>query len=64
MPRSEKPPLEAQNDVLALVYEILGILRKGETKKRPSARDLLNVPQVDRAFLKSNSCDGREGEST
>ena len=49
----EKPPLEAQNDVLALVYEILGILRKGETKKRPSARDLLNVPQVDRLFSKA-----------
>ena len=50
---SEKPPLEAQNDVLALVYEILGILRKGEIKKRPSARDLLNVPQVDRLFSKA-----------
>ena len=50
---SEKPPLEAQNDVLALVYEILGVLRKGGTKKRPSARDLLNVPQVDRLFSKA-----------
>ena len=49
----EKPPLEAQNDVLALVYEILGVLRKGGTKKRPSARDLLNVPQVDRLFSKA-----------
>ena len=49
----EKPPLEAQNDVLALVYEILGILRKGGTKKGPSARDLLNVPQVDKLFSKA-----------
>ena len=49
----EKPPLEAQNDVLALVYEILGVLRKEETGKRPSARDLLNVPQVDRLFSKA-----------
>ena len=49
----EKPPLEAQNDVLALVYEILGVLRKREEKKRPSARDLLNVPQVDRLFSKA-----------
>ena len=48
----KKPPLEAQNDVLALVYEILGVLRKGE-KKRPSARDLLNVPQVDEFFSKA-----------
>ena len=51
----EKPPLEAQNDVLALVYEILGVLRKEENcaDKRPSARDLLNVPQVDRLFSKA-----------
>jgi len=48
----EKPPIEAQNDVLALVYEILGVLRKGG-KKRPSARDLLNVPQVDEFFSKA-----------
>ena len=48
-----KLPLEAQNDVLALVYEILGVLRKGGTKKRLSARDLLNVPQVDRLFSKA-----------
>ena len=48
----KKPPLEAQNDVLALVYEILGVLRKGG-KKRPSARDLLNVPQVDEFFSKA-----------
>ena len=48
----EKPPLEAQNDVLALVYEILGVLRKGG-KKRPSARNLLNVPQVDEFFSKA-----------
>lgn len=49
----EKPPLEAQNDVLALVYEILGVLRKGGTKRGPSARDLLNVPQVKRLFSKA-----------
>ncbi len=49
----KKPPLEAQNDVLALVYEILGVLRKGGTKKRPSARNLLNVPQVDEFFSKA-----------
>ena len=48
----KKPPLEAQNDVLALVYEILGVLRKGG-KRRPSARDLLNVPQVDEFFSKA-----------
>ncbi len=47
----EKPPMEAQNDVLALVYKILGILRK--EKKRPSARDLLSVPQVDELFSKA-----------
>ena len=49
----EKPPLEAQNDVLALVYEILGVLRKEGTGKRPSARDLLNVPQVEEFFSKA-----------
>ena len=49
----KKPPLEAQNDVLALMYEILGVLRKGGTKKGPSARDLLNIPQVDRLFSKA-----------
>ena len=48
-----KPPLEAQNDVLALVYEILGILRKGETKKRLSAKDLLNICQVEELFSKA-----------
>lgn len=48
----KKPPLEAQNDVLALVYEILGILRKGETKKRLSAKDLLNIRQVEDLFSK------------
>ena len=49
----KKPPLEAQNDVLTLVYEILGVLRKGGKKKRPSARNLLNVPQVDSFFSKA-----------
>ena len=48
----EKPPLEAQNDVLALVYEILGVLRKGETKKRLSAKDLLKIRQVEDLFSK------------
>ncbi len=48
----EKPP-EAQNDVLALVYEILGVLRKEGTGKRLSARDLLNVLQVDSLFSKA-----------
>ena len=49
----KKPPLEAQNDVLALVYKVLGVLREEGTGKRPSARDLLNVPQVDRLFSKA-----------
>ena len=49
----KKPPLEAQNDVLALVYEILGILRKGETKKRLSAKDLLNIRQVEDLFSRA-----------
>ena len=48
-----KPPLEAQNDVLALGYEILGVLRKQVTGDTPSAGDLLNDPQADRLFSKA-----------
>lgn len=49
----EKPPLEVQNDVLALVYEILGVLRKEVTGDTPSASELLNDPQVDEFFSKA-----------
>ena len=49
----EKPPLEAQNDVLALVYEILGVLRVKVIGEMPSASDLLDDPQVDRFFSKA-----------
>lgn len=49
-----KPPLEDQNEVLKLVYEILGVLRKvlkeGTSQKLPSASALLDNPQVDRLF--------------
>ena len=53
----EKPPLEAQNAVLALVYEVLGVLRKWLQKesddKPPTAKKLMDVPEVDNLFSKA-----------
>ncbi len=47
-------PLEAQDEILELVYEILGILREalkeGNSKKLPPANALLDKPKVDRLF--------------
>ena len=49
-----EPPLEAQDEILKLVYEILGVLRKvleeGTSQNLPSASALLDNPQVDRLF--------------
>ena len=52
-----KPLLVAQNDILALIYEVMGVLRKWLQKepddKLPTARDLLDEDEVDRLFLKA-----------
>lgn len=50
----EKPPLEAQNAVLGLGYEVLAVLRKwlqDRTDDRPpTARELMDVPGVRSLF--------------
>ena len=52
-----KPPLVAQNDILALVYEVMGILRKwlqeGSDERPPTARGLLDDSKVKCLFSKA-----------
>lgn len=52
--KREKPPLDAQNAVLALVYEVMGILRnwlqEGSDDRPLTAKELLDDPEVDRLF--------------
>lgn len=52
----EKPPLEAQNAVLALVYEVIGELKKWLQNQSdaapPTAKELLDVPGVNQIFSK------------
>ncbi len=52
--KREKPPLDAQNAVLALVYEVLGVLRKwlqeGSDDRPLTAKELLDDPGVDKIF--------------
>ena len=45
----KKPPLMAQNNILALIYEVMGVLRKwlGLDDTLPTARELLDDPKVD-----------------
>lgn len=51
----EKPPLEAQNAVLALVYEVMEVLRKwlqeGSDDRPLTARELLDDSEVDQRFV-------------
>ena len=52
----EKPPLEVQNAVLALVYEVMEVIKKWLQNRSnaapPTARELLDVPGVDHLFSK------------
>lgn len=46
-----KLPLEAQNNILTLIYEVMGLLRKwlqeGSNETLPTVRELLDDPKVD-----------------
>ena len=52
-----KPPLVTQNDILALVYKVIGILRKwlqeGSDERPPTARGLLDDPKADELFFRA-----------
>ena len=55
-----KPPLEAQNNILILVYEVMGLLRKWLQEKSdktlPTARELLD--DLQSKFLDGDSVNG------